>query len=64
MPKENVDTSPAPAPASHIILESDCGNWLAGKVLRNSADVLAAIEREGAKYRAATPREIAIAGIA
>lgn len=51
-----------PIPA-HIVLLDDWGSHLAGKVLASGADLIAALDVGGTKYRAAKPHEISIAGL-
>jgi hypothetical protein len=46
--------------STHVILTDDHGEFLAGRVLRRDPELLARLR--GAKYRDATPDEIAIAG--
>lgn len=51
-----------PLPA-YVLLLDDYGQHLAGKVLAADADLISALETGGTKYRAASPREISIAGL-
>lgn len=60
-----IPVSPAkPALPSHVILLEDWGSYLAGRVLAVDAERYSHLEVEGAKFRAATEREVSIAGLA
>lgn len=52
-----------PALPSHVVLLADRGVHLAGQVLRADADLISALDVEGTPYRAATPREVSLAGL-
>jgi hypothetical protein len=54
---------PAAAP-SHILLLDAWKYWPAGKVLAADHDLLAQLDAEQVKYRAATQRERDLAGVA
>jgi hypothetical protein len=47
---------------SHVVLLDRSGEWASGTVLATTADVLASLEKSGAKYREATASERCIAG--
>lgn len=47
----------------YVVLESDWGLYLSGKVLAPDEFMLAALDRDGVKYRAATVREIELAAL-
>jgi hypothetical protein len=47
---------------SHIKLLADWGGHLAGRVLAADADLIAQLDTEHAKYRAATAQERSLAG--
>jgi len=57
----DVKAAPRQLPA-HIVLLADRPPHLAGKVLHADANLIAALEADGVKYRAATAPEIAIGG--
>lgn len=63
MTKKAADAAlPARAAPSHVVLEADWADHLAGKVLPADVDLLSALDGEGVSYRVATPREISLAG--
>jgi hypothetical protein len=53
----------AARPPQFIMLESDCGPWLAGSVLRADAELLETLDARGASFREATEAERRIAGV-
>jgi hypothetical protein len=53
-----------PATPSHVLLQSDWQHHRSGTVLPADPDLIAKLDHEGVKYRAATERDRALAGVA